>query len=95
MAASGPACEAATAGRRPGRWGRRVLLLLLLPAWVLLTWRALEPPVPIRLPPYEPEGMVRVDGGRIPPSSIGFAGRGENFCDRHLFLVSHEVACAG
>lgn len=46
---------------------------VLLIVWVLLTWRAIQSPVPIRLPSFEPEGMVPLHGGSIPPSS-GFKG---------------------
>ncbi|NRA96515.1 MAG: hypothetical protein HRU14_09935, partial [Planctomycetes bacterium] len=46
---------------------------ILLFVWALLTWRAVQPPGPIRLPAFEPEGMVVLDGGAIPAPS-GFKG---------------------
>lgn len=77
MQTSGSSSQPATASRPADGQSRRrrliVLALALVPVWVLLTWRALEPPLPVHLPPYEPEEMVYLVGGSLPPSS-GFRG---------------------
>lgn len=63
-------------GRHAARWGRRIIFSLLTVCWVLLTWRALQPPVSIPLPGYEPERVVPVSGGQLPfsTSTSPFAG---------------------
>ncbi len=73
MSTGGSPSPSAIPGRRPGRWGRRVALGILLFVWALLTWRAVQPPVPIRLPAFEPEGMAVLEGSAIPAPS-GFKG---------------------
>ena len=69
MDTGGAPSQSTMSGRRPGGWGRRVALAALVAIWVLLTWRAIQPPVRIRLPAFEPEGMVLLGGGAIPASS--------------------------
>ena len=69
MDAGAAPSPSAMSGRRPGGWGRRAAQVCLVAAWVLLTWRAIPPPVRIQLPPFEPEGMVILGGGAIPASS--------------------------